>query len=102
MMLEIAVGDSYGACFEGVDPKFVSANNELEYINHPRRLRKKPESYNPSLVPPGGYTDDTQMAIAVAEAMLDPRETWTRVSLAHRFLQVFHRDQRRGYTTYFL
>lgn len=102
MMLEIAVGDAYGACFEGCDRKFVERNNDLTYTNHPRKLRKHPEEYQPSLVPPGGYTDDTQMAIAIAEAMLDDDEPWDKVSLADRFVEVFHRDERRGYTPYFL
>jgi ADP-ribosylglycohydrolase len=102
-MFEIGVGDAYGACFEGVkDNKWVNRNNDLTYSNHPRKLRKRPEDYQPSLVPPGGYTDDTQMAIAIAEAMLDDNEPWTKFSLADRFLETFHRDQRRGYTTYFL
>lgn len=102
MMVEIGIGDSYGACFEGSDPKFVAKNNDLYYSNHPRKLRKNPESYQPSLVRPGAYTDDTQMAIAIAEAMLDPDETWDMESLADRFVEVFHRDERRGYTPYFL
>jgi ADP-ribosyl-[dinitrogen reductase] hydrolase len=102
MMLEIGVGDAYGGGFEATDKKWVDGNNDLQYVNHPRKLRKNPESYNPSLVQPGHYTDDTQMAIAVAEAMLDDEEPWTRESLADRFLSVFQRDERRGYTTYFL
>lgn len=105
MMLEIGVGDAYGACFEGTEKKFVLENNDpvdMTYTNHPRKLRKNPESYAPSLVPPGGYTDDTQMALAIAEAMLDPDEPWTKESLADRFVEVFSRDERRGYTPYFL
>lgn len=101
MMLEIAIGDAYGACFEAAPPKFVNANNDLVYQNHPRKLRKRLEDYIPSLVAPGAYTDDTQMAIAVAEAMLDDPE-WTVEGLAGRFLEVFKRDERRGYTPYLL
>lgn len=102
MMLEIAVGDAYGACYESADPKWVLRNNDLYYSNHPRKLRKRPEDYQPSLVKPGCYTDDTQMAIAIAEAMLDDEEEWSRLSLADRFVDAFQRDQRRGYTVYFL
>lgn len=102
MLYEIAVGDAYGACFEGCDKDFVDRNNDLLYTNHPRKLRKKPEDYQPALVQPGCYTDDTQMALAVAEAMLDDNEPWTKESLADRFVEVFQRDERRGYTTYFL
>jgi len=94
MLLEIAVGDAYGACFEGCDKTYVSEKNTLEnYVF---------DYYLPSLVKPGCYTDDTQMSLAVAEAMLDETETWTTESLADRFVQSFQRDQRRGYTTFFL
>lgn len=102
MLLEIAVGDAYGACFECSSRKFVKSNNDLLYLNHPRKLRKNPEEYHPPLVSPGKYTDDTQMALAVAEAMLDDNDPWTKESLADRFVEVFQRDQRRGYTVYFL
>lgn len=105
MLLEIGLGDAYGACFEAADERFVKRNNELDdmtYTNHPRKLRKRPEDYNPSIVKNGSYTDDTQMSLAVAEAMLDDNEPWTKESLADRFVEVFQRDQRRGYTTYFL
>jgi ADP-ribosylglycohydrolase len=103
MMLEIGVGDAYGSCFEGVkDPKWVHRMNDLTYTNNPRKLRKNPKDYQPSLVKPGCYTDDTQMAIAIALAMLDDEEPWTKETLAEFFVGVFHRDQRRGYTTYFL
>ena len=102
MLLEIGIGDAYGAGREATDRKWVEANNDLEYVNHPRKLRKNPESYQPSLVGPGCYTDDTQMALAIAEAMLDDEDPWTKESLADRFLEVFKRDERRGYTPYFL
>lgn len=101
-MLEIGVGDAYGSCFEMTDRGHTDRNNDLTYSNHPRKMRDRPEDYQPSLVPPGSYTDDTQMAIAVCEAMLDPNDPWTKESLADRFVDAFHRNQRRGYTPYFL
>ncbi len=99
MMFEIGVADAYGACFEGADRGFVNRNNDLHYETHPRKLRKRPEDYNPSLVPKGGYTDDTQMSIAVAEAVLEDGP-WEEESLADRFVEAFRRDPRRGYTPY--
>lgn len=102
MLLEIGVGDAYGACFEFCNRKFVEQNNHLLYCNHPRNLRKNLEDGHSTLVQVGRYTDDTQMSLAVAEAMLDENELWTKESLADRFVEVFKRDQRRGYTTYFL
>lgn len=101
MLLEIGVGDAYGGGFEATDAEFVRTYNDLEYVNHPRKVARNPDSYNPSLIPMGKYTDDTQMTLAIAEAMLDDNEPWTKESLANRFVEVFKRDVRRGYTGYF-
>ncbi|MDA2939225.1 ADP-ribosylglycohydrolase family protein, partial [Acidobacteria bacterium AH-259-A15] len=45
---------------------------------------------------PGCYTDDTQMSIAIAEAIVSA-EPWTRSNLTHRFVSAFKRDPREGY-----
>lgn len=37
MLLELAIGDAYGAGFEYADPDFVAAHNTLlGYVQHPR------------------------------------------------------------------
>lgn len=91
MLLEIAVGDAYGCCFENSDMEHVIKHNDLlKYHNE-----------EIGLVPPGNYTDDAQMSIAIAEAMIDMDFWWDRESLANKFVEVFHRDPRRGYTGYF-
>lgn len=91
MLLEIAAGDAYGACFEGTGTlDHIREHNNLEYNN-----------VLPSLVKMGCYTDDTQMTLAIAENILDDGE-WDRESLANKFVECFHRDQRRGYTSAFL
>jgi len=87
MLLEIAVGDAYGACFEWTDKWIIQNKNKLKYIT----LEE-----NPSLIKPGNYTDDTQMTLAIAEAMVEGDE-WTPYNLVHKFGQCFHRDPRRGY-----
>ena len=93
MLLELAIGDAYGSCFEGgVELEFRQAHNDLTY-NTSHEM--------PSLVPKGHYTDDTQMTLAIAEAVLDDGP-WDKESLADRFVKCFQRDQRRGYTTAFL
>jgi ADP-ribosyl-[dinitrogen reductase] hydrolase len=90
MMLEIGIGDAYGAGFEYVDEKAVRDQNNLAgYVRHPRHRLK-----------PGCYTDDTQMSIAVAEAVLSA-EPWTPRMLAQRFLDAFRRDKREGYAQSF-
>lgn len=87
MLLEMAVGDAYGAGFEFASLDVIEKHNNLShFIAHPKHPIK-----------PGCYTDDTQMSIAIAEAMLSP-QPWTAKLLADKFVQVFKRDQRCGYS----
>jgi ADP-ribosylglycohydrolase len=86
VLLELAVGDAYGAGFEYADRDFVAAHNDLSgYVRHPRHG-----------IIPGHYTDDTQMSLAVAEAILSD-QPWTPQMLADRFVGAFKRDPREGY-----
>jgi ADP-ribosylglycohydrolase len=86
MLLELAIGDAYGAGFEYVDAEVIRSRNDLsEYVRHPRHA-----------IRPGCYTDDTQMSIAVAEALLSG-EPWTPQLLAAHFVTAFKRDPRQGY-----
>ncbi|HEY9667910.1 MAG TPA: ADP-ribosylglycohydrolase family protein [Coleofasciculaceae cyanobacterium] len=88
MLLELAVGDAYGAGFEYADPEFVKSYNDLSrHIQHPRHQ-----------IRPGCYTDDTQMSLAIAEALVT-RERWTPEVLSHHFVTAFKRDQREGYAS---
>ena len=86
MLLELAVGDAYGAGFEYADRRLIEERNDLTcYVKHPRHGML-----------PGSYTDDTQMSIAVAEAIVSG-EPWTPGLLADRFVAAFRRDPREGY-----
>jgi ADP-ribosyl-[dinitrogen reductase] hydrolase len=86
MLLELAIGDAYGAGFEYVDSELVKRYNDLSrYVQHPRYP-----------IGSGRYTDDTQMSLAIAETLVD-REPWTPEVLAHRFVSTFKRDPREGY-----
>jgi ADP-ribosyl-[dinitrogen reductase] hydrolase len=86
MLLELAIGDAYGAGFEYVNAHLLRQFNDLSrYVQHPRHGTK-----------PGQYTDDTQMSLAIAEAIVSS-EDWTRENLARRFVEVFKRDPREGY-----
>src|ERR1700722_10974607 len=90
MLLELAIGDAYGAGFEYAADRIVREKNDLSgYIQHPRHGIK-----------PGCYTDDTQMSIAVAEAIVSD-EPWTPQGLADRFVTSFKRDPREGYAGVF-
>lgn len=92
MMLEICVGDAYGSVFENTPKSVVRKYNNLSGYGAVTGNKRQV----------GKYTDDGQLSIAVALAMMDDEEPWTKETLAEFFLQVFKRDQRRGYTTYFL
>src|SRR5262245_26946208 len=86
MLLELAIGDAYGAGFDYAADRIVrEQNNPSCYIQHPRHGIK-----------PGCYTDDTQMSVAVAETIVadDP---WTSEVLDQRFVAAFKRDPREGY-----
>jgi ADP-ribosyl-[dinitrogen reductase] hydrolase len=86
MLVELAIGDAYGAGFEYVSDSIVLERNDLSgYMQHPRHATQ-----------PGCYTDDTQMSIAVAEAILSD-EPWTPEMLAQHFVTAFKRDPREGY-----
>lgn len=86
MLLELAIGDAYGAGFEYASRAIVESHNNLSgYIQHPRHA-----------ILPGCYTDDTQMSLAVAEAILSG-QAWTPHLLAQFFVTAFKRDPREGY-----
>jgi ADP-ribosyl-[dinitrogen reductase] hydrolase len=90
MLLELAIGDAYGAGFEFVDEKTIELHNNLNgYLKHPHHD-----------IQPGCYTDDTQMSLAVAEAIIS-QEPWTPELLADKFVAAFGRDRRVGYASKF-
>ena len=83
MLLELAVGDAYGAGFEYAPADFIAAHNTLRgYVQHPTH----------GGVHPGAYTDDTQMTLAIAE-LLAAGTAWNAKALADKFVEVFQRDR---------
>jgi ADP-ribosylglycohydrolase len=90
MLVELAVGDAYGAGFEYADRKGTSDPQQARYVQHPRHRGTRP----------GMYTDDTQMSIAVAELLVEGR-TWSPFNIAGKFVEAFHRDPREGYANNF-
>lgn len=90
MLLRIAQADAYAAAFEFVrDRSFIAKHHGLEhYVRHPGHEHAA-----------GRYTDDTQMSITVAEALLEDFEgATTPARFAELFLRAFKRDPRPGYT----
>ncbi len=86
MLLELAIGDAYGAAFEYASRAFIQEHNTLTgYHQNPRHP-----------IPPGCYTDDTQMSIAIAELIVRAAP-WTAATLADAFVAAFKRDPREGY-----
>jgi ADP-ribosylglycohydrolase len=85
MLVELAIGDAYGAAFEFVDQDLTRDHQLGDYARHPRHE-----------LLPGSYTDDTQMSIAVAELIVSGTP-FTRENLADGFVQAFKRDRRKGY-----
>lgn len=88
MILHAAIGDAYGAGFEFQSLEFIAQNNDLKQYRphgHYTEIYKR-------------YTDDTQMALALAELLLENDEHWTAEIVADKFVTVFHRDKRRGYS----
>jgi ADP-ribosyl-[dinitrogen reductase] hydrolase len=81
MMLGIAIGDALGREYENIPRKEIS-------------LDKVPEGYAKGI---GIYTDDTQMSIAVAEAMIS-RKPFEAETLALGFTEAYRRDRREGYS----
>jgi ADP-ribosyl-[dinitrogen reductase] hydrolase len=90
MLVELAIGDAYGAGFEYADRLFVRQYNDLSgYVKHPRHALK-----------PGCYTDDTQMSLAIAELIIYDLP-WNPETIAEKFVEVFKRDPRQGYSNRF-
>ncbi len=87
MLVELAVGDAYGAGFEYADEMIEKHNNLSRYIQHPRHRG----------IWPGRYTDDTQMSIAISELIISG-ESWTPLNIAGAFVKAFKRDPREGYS----
>jgi ADP-ribosyl-[dinitrogen reductase] hydrolase len=86
MLIELAIGDAYGAGYEYVDARLAKQNQITNgYVRHPRHA-----------IVPGAYTDDTQMTLAIAEVIVEGKP-WTAEVLATAFVQTFQRDPREGY-----
>lgn len=89
-LLACAISDAYGAGFEFTKDSYIKKHNRMQgYTPHPKFER-----------PEGAYTDDTQMALGVAEHMLSD-DAWTPGALATRFVTGFHRDPHTGYAHHF-
>jgi len=87
MLIEMAIGDAYGAAFEFMSDEFIARENDLSGYKHNPETR----------LGDGRYTDDTQMTIAMSEHLLSG-EAFTALALADRFVAAFRRDERPSYS----
>lgn len=95
MLLRIAQGDAYAMAAEYVnrhpeEPEHKELFEFKRYLTHPTYHK----------LPAGTYTDDTQMSVAVSEALIeDPQPSG--VAFAAHFFDAFKRDPRDGYSRNF-
>lgn len=90
MLVEIAIGDSYGAGFE-----FAPMDKVLRYNNiHEYQTHAKGE------IGIGKYTDDTQMSLAIVELILS-KKRMSKENFIKWFYYAFKRDPRKGYASKF-
>jgi ADP-ribosyl-[dinitrogen reductase] hydrolase len=91
MLVEIAIGDAYGAPFEFSSAEFTDKYNTLkEYV----KSHRKDSVDNKGI---GQYTDDTQMSIAIAEHMLDDSIPTAEYYIKY-FKKSYKRDPIGGYS----
>lgn len=94
MLLRIAQADAYAAATEYLkltreeDAEVYKEALKFErYLSHPRHN-----------IGAGRYTDDTQMSLANAEAIInEDGNIPSRLNFAHSWVHCFHRDRRDGY-----
>jgi ADP-ribosyl-[dinitrogen reductase] hydrolase len=85
MLLEIAIGDAYGAGFEFSGREKIRAYNTLTaYVPHELGIAA------------GCYTDDTQMSVAISEVLLS-QEAMSSDVFADAYVRCYRRDRRQGY-----
>ena len=90
MLVHMAISDAYGAAFEFIPP---DQARDHGLVNDASGYGVNPET----ALGAGRYTDDTQMAIAIAELVLGGVD-FGPVSVADAFVGGFQRDPRRGYS----
>jgi ADP-ribosylglycohydrolase len=96
MLLRIAQGDAYGVAAEYCkrhpdEPEEKLLYEFKQYLPHPAYHK----------LPPGTYTDDTQMSIALTELLLAKGRGAKHEDFMEAWFHTFKRDQRDGYSRNF-
>lgn len=91
MLIEMAVGDAYGAAFEFTDAPLIP-NDLSRYGSHPM-----------GELPQGAYTDDTLRAVANARVLLseDGDAPFRPESYAQAYIDAYGGDRRKGWSKRF-
>ncbi len=92
LLTAMAIGDSFGRSFEFASKEKIDP--ELDLTTYPPGMGKYAEGYKGGI---GKYTDDTQMAIAIAEHMLAERPL-THNDYSEALMMAYERDKRNGYS----
>ncbi len=82
-LIGTAVGDAIGMPYEGLNPQEVNARCTIPIEMQDGRL------------PKGSYTDDTELAIGIAESLIANKGLVDNNHILQRFVENF--DRRRGY-----
>lgn len=89
-LVSVAIGDAWGCGYEFAPREWIEAHppEERVHIAHPKYA-----------IGAGRYSDDTQMSLAIAEAMIEESQgaLWEPRMLARRFALAFKNDPRLGY-----
>ena len=95
MMLGIAVGDAFGAGYEGMTPEQIGrCYYALNFTGNPGRGDLKSQSRHE----PGRYTDDTQQSLGIAELLSSPKP-FVREEVTNALIHAYKRDPRWGYSS---
>ncbi len=99
MLVGIAIGDAYGACYEMLTQKQVARLFKSKGWNYfDRPIGGQYGGWEG--ISAGQYTDDTQMSIAVVETILRLPK-YLPNALAFAFVECYKRDRRNGYARRF-
>ena len=92
LLTAMAIGDAFGRSFEFASKEKIDV--ELDLTTYPPGMGKYSDGYTGGI---GKYTDDTQMALAIAEHMLADRPL-THNDYSEALMQAYDRDKRNGYS----
>lgn len=93
LLSTVAIADAVGIGYEYRSKEYIEERKNNLLVYGPHQLGE---------LGVGMYSDDTQQSIALAEYLLeDHKHPYDQHKLASKFLEVFNRDKRKGYSKSF-